>query len=215
MIASRADLLTLYRRLAVRTVSGGALAALLLVQVLLMGAPGIAAGLLDALLAGLLLGVGGVAEVRRRIEQDILAGRIFSDLLQFGLPAAAFLGNLAALAEPAGWFSVTVLVARGVLSLQDAVLMHRVHRALELAPSGGVPLLRRTVRPAVPAVSRSPEVMLLSVDAGGTPRCPVCGEDVVSDEIRCADCQTPHHADCFRYNGACGMYACGGRPPSR
>ncbi len=214
MIASRADLLTLYRRLMVRSVSGGALAALLLVQVLLMGVPGVADGLLDTLLAGLLLGVGAVVDVRRRIEKDLLAGRVFSDLLQFGLPTYAVVANLAALAQPAGLFSVTVLVARSVLSLQDAALIHRVHRALETAPSGGLPRLRRTARPAQP-LPRSPDVMLLSVDSGGTPRCPVCGEDVVADEIRCADCQTPHHADCFRYNGACGMYACGGRPPSR
>lgn len=213
MIASRADLLTLYRRLLVRAFSGGTLWALLLVQILLMGAPGIASGLLDGLLAGLLLGVGASVHVRRRIEQDLLAGRIVSDLLQFGLPTAALVGNLAVLAQPAGLLSVTILVARGVLSLQDVALIHRVHRSLEFAPPGSVPRLRRTVRPAA-ALPRSPEVMLLSVDAGGTPRCPVCGEEVTSDEVRCGDCQTPHHADCFRYNGACGMYACGGRPPS-
>ncbi len=29
--------------------------------------------------------------------------------------------------------------------------------------------------------------------------------------IVCATCATPHHRDCFRYNGACATYACQGR----
>ena len=40
-------------------------------------------------------------------------------------------------------------------------------------------------------------------------RCPVCGEEIVSDIVFCVSCRTPHHRDCWNYNGKCATYACG------
>jgi hypothetical protein len=40
-------------------------------------------------------------------------------------------------------------------------------------------------------------------------RCQVCGERIILDKIECRRCDTPHHRDCWDYNGKCAMYACG------
>lgn len=39
-------------------------------------------------------------------------------------------------------------------------------------------------------------------------RCPVCADGLDASPVVCASCETPHHAECFRWNGACGRYAC-------
>jgi hypothetical protein len=38
----------------------------------------------------------------------------------------------------------------------------------------------------------------------------VCGEAVCDEDIACARCDTPYHADCFRYVGRCSMFGCPG-----
>lgn len=47
---------------------------------------------------------------------------------------------------------------------------------------------------------------------GGDPRarCPVCSCAVEAAGPRCLRCRAPHHSDCWRYNGGCGIYACQG-----
>jgi hypothetical protein len=39
--------------------------------------------------------------------------------------------------------------------------------------------------------------------------CKVCGDDINGDMIFCRRCKTPHHADCWHFNGACSVYGCG------
>jgi hypothetical protein len=41
--------------------------------------------------------------------------------------------------------------------------------------------------------------------------CQVCGEYIVREAVVCAACKTPHHADCWQYNGSCSTYGCGHR----
>ena len=41
-------------------------------------------------------------------------------------------------------------------------------------------------------------------------RCPVCACPVETAGPRCLRCRAPHHGDCWRYNGGCGIYACQG-----
>jgi hypothetical protein len=40
------------------------------------------------------------------------------------------------------------------------------------------------------------------------PICKVCGEPIVSDMVFCRRCCTPHHLDCWQYNGLCSTYGC-------
>ena len=39
--------------------------------------------------------------------------------------------------------------------------------------------------------------------------CPVCGEPIESRLVICVDCKTPHHQECWEYNGRCATFACG------
>ncbi len=55
------------------------------------------------------------------------------------------------------------------------------------------------------------EVMEVRVSAPEEAMCRVCGCAVTAPVARCASCRTPHHQDCWDYNGGCSVYACGGR----
>lgn len=39
--------------------------------------------------------------------------------------------------------------------------------------------------------------------------CRICGESIESDLVACRACKTPHHRECWEYNGQCSTYACG------
>jgi hypothetical protein len=44
----------------------------------------------------------------------------------------------------------------------------------------------------------------------GDPVCQVCGGAVPKDgRVYCRRCKTPHHKDCWEFNGQCSTYACG------
>lgn len=38
--------------------------------------------------------------------------------------------------------------------------------------------------------------------------CKVCGEDLDREIVCCRRCKTPHHRECWEYNGGCSTYAC-------
>jgi len=38
--------------------------------------------------------------------------------------------------------------------------------------------------------------------------CKVCGDTIETDMVCCHRCKTPHHQDCWTYNGACSVYGC-------
>ncbi|MBM4088999.1 MAG: hypothetical protein FJ276_06130 [Planctomycetes bacterium] len=40
------------------------------------------------------------------------------------------------------------------------------------------------------------------------PICRICGEPIVGDMVFCRRCRTPHHLDCWEYNGSCSTYGC-------
>ena len=47
-------------------------------------------------------------------------------------------------------------------------------------------------------------------DANGriTPRCVVCRTELPPDPHLCPRCETPHHRDCWDYNGGCAVFGC-------
>ena len=52
------------------------------------------------------------------------------------------------------------------------------------------------------------------------PECQICGDPMVSDLVVCYRCDTPHHRECWKFNGKCSTFACGhtrfrGERPSR
>ncbi len=40
------------------------------------------------------------------------------------------------------------------------------------------------------------------------PICQVCGEEIRSEMVFCRRCRTPHHLDCWQYNGCCAIFGC-------
>lgn len=40
-------------------------------------------------------------------------------------------------------------------------------------------------------------------------KCPVCGDQIEDELVFCSRCKTPHHRECWNYNGRCATYACG------
>ena len=42
--------------------------------------------------------------------------------------------------------------------------------------------------------------------------CRLCGVAIEEKSHNCPVCDTPHHEDCWHYNGGCTVYACSGRP---
>ncbi len=44
----------------------------------------------------------------------------------------------------------------------------------------------------------------------GDPVCQVCGSAIPGDvRVFCRRCKTPHHKECWQFNGRCSTYACG------
>jgi hypothetical protein len=65
-------------------------------------------------------------------------------------------------------------------------------------------LLRAALAPPrrAPSVSAAPAVL----SAGG--QCQVCGSAMEERVVVCARCRTPHHEECWTYNGSCSTYGC-------
>jgi len=61
-------------------------------------------------------------------------------------------------------------------------------------------LLRAALAPPRPA---APAVRILP---GGV--CQVCGSAMEERIVLCAKCRTPHHEECWTFNGSCSTYAC-------
>lgn len=55
------------------------------------------------------------------------------------------------------------------------------------------------------------EIVDVFLSRSGEGNCEVCGEDLdpkVRDLVKCAECQTPYHLDCWEFLGKCSIYAC-------
>lgn len=54
------------------------------------------------------------------------------------------------------------------------------------------------------------DLTLQGVELEEAPACAVCGERVSGQVHRCPRCATPHHRDCWDYQGGCAAFGCGG-----
>jgi hypothetical protein len=94
-------------------------------------------------------------------------------------------------------------------------------RRLPLAPAGmSLRLYGRSVLASMPCpwlggsiveFVRQAAAVALEVRARRVSKCPICGNAVGDEAIECAECMTPHHEDCWIYNGGmCAIYGCAG-----
>ena len=65
---------------------------------------------------------------------------------------------------------------------------------------------------ALPGAAHADRVQLDRVEIAidGDSSCQVCGASLAQGAVvRCATCATPHHRDCWEFNGRCSTFACG------
>lgn len=75
-----------------------------------------------------------------------------------------------------------------------------VRRAMEV--SGVKPAAPEAAAPALEFVEPGPET---------APVCQVCGQGIGGGRVDCRRCKTPHHRECWDFNGKCSTYGCGER----
>jgi hypothetical protein len=80
------------------------------------------------------------------------------------------------------------------------VLKGRSRRELQLAAA----LLRDALK-LRPAPPKAPEIEFVSISGG---ECQICGANMTDHVVFCSKCRTPHHEECWSYNGACSTYGC-------
>lgn len=85
--------------------------------------------------------------------------------------------------------------------VQASIALHEA--ALGLSPEGAK---SAAAPPALPAAGQSIAPQVIEVAQAD---CPVCGEKTARDAVICIRCQSPHHRECWRYNGKCSTYGCG------
>jgi hypothetical protein len=86
---------------------------------------------------------------------------------------------------------------RGVL-LEPARLSRFTHLSLELIDQAML-----TNMAGIEIVSEQ------AAPLRGEATCRVCGDPIGADIVYCRLCHTPHHHECWLYNGSCSIYGCG------
>ncbi|MBI3893241.1 MAG: hypothetical protein HY303_17110 [Candidatus Wallbacteria bacterium] len=210
MTVARHELEQLRRRLLARAMSGGALTAALGALLLMSRAVAFCGNHLTAGFAGAILGLLAAIHIRRRMERDLLEAGWAVDVVHHALPPLAILAIVSPWAAAFGPAASVVFGARAVLLAQEALALGRVEALLSRRETPSLPRIRRLRLPDAAAIRPTPGVDVVAWNSEGTARCPVCSEELSREAVRCADCWTPHHQDCFRYNAGCGVYACGG-----
>jgi hypothetical protein len=131
---------------------------------------------------------------------------------EFLCPAVRWsIANLNRLAPPSGFLlsvnpeRLLVQVDRD-LGLNAEALGYAVNEAL-FVHNG----LRRAVAARLDQGVSIIEVGATKDETVGPPICRVCGEPIVSPEVVCKTCRTPHHRDCWEFVGNCSIYGCNGR----
>lgn len=81
------------------------------------------------------------------------------------------------------------------------LLKGRSRRELQLAASLLREALGRGKAPPIP-----PPAAAIAFIEGG--ECQICGAGMTDHVVFCAKCRTPHHEECWTYNGACSTYGC-------
>ncbi len=105
-----------------------------------------------------------------------------------------------------------VLEARGTslrVCLPGALHQHREWSALLDAACGLLgAILEKYAATTTPAEGASAlaDVLVKTDDAAAV--CPVCGEEIGAEPVKCARCATPHHRACWDYAGVCSVFGC-------
>lgn len=95
------------------------------------------------------------------------------------------------------WNNGTVTVSKSGLIRDEATLSRFLSLALRLFDAALATSDHGITFLTVSALTESRVVV-----------CQICGEEIVTDRVICRSCQTPHHRECWQYNGFCSTYGC-------
>jgi hypothetical protein len=97
------------------------------------------------------------------------------------------------------------------LMVQVGRPLNQNFKALDLTTTQALLLYDRLLEAIQQTQGRG--VKVLEGDAAETsnrepPICQFCGEPIQGDHVRCQQCHTPHHADCWDTNNGCSIFSC-------
>lgn len=138
---------------------------------------------------------GRDVEVQVLEPADVPREEILDDLLRKNLE------RMSRLTPPAG--GVIEVRAREVVVRRSAGLPDDLQMPVFANLATGVALRLLRIR-------RLRGVEILETAETGAGSCPVCGDGLHTESVRCAKCQAPHHRECWDYVGICATFACGG-----
>ncbi|MDP6444546.1 MAG: RING finger protein [Pirellulaceae bacterium] len=78
-------------------------------------------------------------------------------------------------------------------------------------------VLGKIIDTAIPVFEELAGVLAVGIDLADSivssdpGHCRICGETLNDNIVYCRRCRTPHHKDCWKFNGSCSMFACGER----
>ncbi|MBM3998389.1 MAG: hypothetical protein FJ297_02405 [Planctomycetes bacterium] len=98
---------------------------------------------------------------------------------------------------------VEIRVANGRLLVRKRVLFHQLS-ALERFTKDAVRLYDQLLVSQADGI----EIIATGTEPSGVIDCQICGQPIASDLVRCRRCGTPHHRECWEYNGACSVFGC-------
>jgi hypothetical protein len=97
------------------------------------------------------------------------------------------------------------LVAHGLVSVQKRGLLLEPARLARFTTLG-LELVEQALLTNMAGIEIVSQRVL---PARGHAICRVCGDRIGANIVFCRLCKTPHHHDCWVYNGACAIYGCG------
>lgn len=154
---------------------------------------------------------------------------VFGDAFRFNtVRSDSWLFNRTFLTRGQPADSLQQLLSRGVRARLDLLRQHAETRRFRVeVRHGGFEVireglfasrepLRKFLESTLNLYDEMTSVLAVGIDfvAQPTPAldqavCKICGENLAEDIVFCRRCETPHHRDCWRFNGACAVYACG------
>ncbi|HXX94465.1 MAG TPA: RING finger protein [Planctomycetota bacterium] len=98
---------------------------------------------------------------------------------------------------------VTVSLEKEALTVEVGTLLVQESALRELASATEI-ILKAYFGPAAAF-----PIELVEVPNLEGAHCSICRSELREEIVRCLACQTPHHADCWRFNSRCSTYGCG------
>jgi hypothetical protein len=92
--------------------------------------------------------------------------------------------------------------------LQITLKTQRRFSTLEGRRKAEIEWVAGLLRSALAPPRRSPSLAAAPVTYNAGGECQICGSAMEARVVVCSKCRTPHHEECWTYNGSCSTYGC-------